>query len=227
MDDPPDGSHRMAQPTPQKSCITQTSRQPSGVERILHLLSVGIILLDRRGRTCFANHSAIEIAHSVRGLTPGETLKAMDDTHQMSLRDMLSKIVHYAQIGQDRVLCYALRRRGQRDSRAELTMVACALDAQDLVTETEAVAAIFISDPQRVSHHSSRLIASQFGLTPAETRIANGLIHGKSPDDIARSLNVSQTTVAFHLRNLYQKTGTHRQAGFVSRVLTATPGIVY
>lgn len=226
MDDPPDDP-QYPQPTLDSRCITRTSRKPRSVEKILHLLSVGIVLLDRGGRTCFANHSAVEIARNLRGLTPGETLKALDDTHQLSLRDMLSKAVYYALIRQDRVLCYALKRRHSRGARAELTMVACALDGDDTVTEADAVAALFITDPQRVSKHSSRLIASQFGLTPAETRIANGLIHGKSPDDIARSLNVSQTTVAFHMRNLYQKTGTHRQAGFVSRVLTATPGIVY
>ena len=226
MDAPPDCTPYL-QPTPDTSCITRTSRKPNGVEKILHMLSVGIVLLDRRGRTCFANHSAIEIARNLRGLTPGETLKALDGTHQLSLRDMLGKVVYCALKRQDRVLCYALKRRNSRGSRGELTMVACALDGDEAVAETDAVAALFITDPQRVSKHSSRLIASQFGLTPAETRIANELIHGKSPEDIARSLNVSQTTVAFHLRNLYQKTGTHRQAGFVSRVLTATPGIVY
>ena len=42
------------------------------------------------------------------------------------------------------------------------------------------------------------------------------LTQGKALATIAGDLNVSRTTIAFHMRNLFQKTGTRRQAGLVA-----------
>ena len=59
-------------------------------------------------------------------------------------------------------------------------------------------------------------ISEQFGLTKAEARIALALTEGKTLAQIAHDLSVSRTTVAYHLRNIFQKTGVRRQAEFVS-----------
>jgi DNA-binding CsgD family transcriptional regulator len=39
------------------------------------------------------------------------------------------------------------------------------------------------------------------------------------PADAAAELGVSQTTIAFHMRNLFQKTGTNRQTDLVALIL--------
>src|SRR5690606_17971188 len=66
------------------------------------------------------------------------------------------------------------------------------------------------------------LLSSTFGLTPAETRVALALSEGTTPSEIAAGLNISRTTVAFHLRNIFQKTGSRRQAELVARLLQIT-----
>lgn len=66
------------------------------------------------------------------------------------------------------------------------------------------------------------LLSSTFGLTPAETRVALALSEGTTPSGIAAGLNISRTTVAFHLRNIFQKTGSRRQAELVARLLQIT-----
>ncbi|WP_168201391.1 helix-turn-helix transcriptional regulator [Qingshengfaniella alkalisoli] len=58
-----------------------------------------------------------------------------------------------------------------------------------------------------------------FGLTPAEARVAGALANGARTVDVAKDLGVSQTTIAFHMRNLFQKTGTNRQADLVALIL--------
>ncbi len=65
-------------------------------------------------------------------------------------------------------------------------------------------------------------IAPSLGLTPAEMRVASALTQGKSLTRIARDTNVSRTTVAFHMRNIFQKTGTNRQAELVALLLRRT-----
>ncbi|MFC3704017.1 response regulator [Devosia honganensis] len=63
--------------------------------------------------------------------------------------------------------------------------------------------------------------SASFGLTPAETRIASALAQGRTPAQIAAGFNISRTTVTFHLRNIFQKTGTSRQAELVAVLLGA------
>lgn len=58
-----------------------------------------------------------------------------------------------------------------------------------------------------------------FGLTPTEARVAGALAKGARTLDVAEMLDVSTTTIAFHMRNLFQKTGTNRQADLVALIL--------
>src|SRR5699024_1507946 len=71
------------------------------------------------------------------------------------------------------------------------------------------------------------LSRDSYELTPAESRVAIALSEGNQPLEVAHSLNISRTTVAFHLRNIYAKTGTNRQAELVALLLqpnsTQTP----
>lgn len=60
---------------------------------------------------------------------------------------------------------------------------------------------------------------NMFGLTPTEARIAGVLAQGRSRAQIANDFGISRTTVAFHMRNIFQKTGTSRQAELVSLLL--------
>lgn len=67
-------------------------------------------------------------------------------------------------------------------------------------------------------------LSETFGLTPAETRIARALVQGKQLVQIATDFGISRTTVAFHLRNIFQKTGTRRQAELVAILLRHKAG---
>lgn len=62
-------------------------------------------------------------------------------------------------------------------------------------------------------------LSASYGMTPAETRIAAALAEGMQLVQIAASFGVSRTTVAFHMRNIFQKTGTNRQAELVAMLL--------
>ncbi|WSH31186.1 helix-turn-helix transcriptional regulator (plasmid) [Rhizobium beringeri] len=53
-----------------------------------------------------------------------------------------------------------------------------------------------------------------YGLTPAETRIFELIARGEAPKAIAKQLGLSASTVKTHIRNIFAKTGTRRQADF-------------
>jgi DNA-binding NarL/FixJ family response regulator len=66
-------------------------------------------------------------------------------------------------------------------------------------------------------------LSASYGLTPAEARIALALVEGKQLAQIAIFFEISRTTVAFHMRNIFQKTGTSRQAELVALLLRGQP----
>jgi DNA-binding NarL/FixJ family response regulator len=85
----------------------------------------------------------------------------------------------------------------------------------------EAVVLLLIDTDQRTKVSGDTLVRL-YNLTPSETRIALHLIDGKRLDQIAEELEVAQTTVVFHLKNLFRKTETNRQADLI-RVLLSVP----
>ena len=60
---------------------------------------------------------------------------------------------------------------------------------------------------------------ADFGLTRAELQVAALLAQGKTLLQIAADLGISRATVAFHLRHIFQKTDTNRQAELVAMLL--------
>ena len=65
------------------------------------------------------------------------------------------------------------------------------------------------------------MLAQLFGFTAAETRVAERLMMGDSPEQAAAFLQVKTATARWHLASIYRKTGTNRQAELVEAVAVA------
>ncbi|HEY4968857.1 MAG TPA: helix-turn-helix transcriptional regulator [Steroidobacteraceae bacterium] len=61
-------------------------------------------------------------------------------------------------------------------------------------------------------------LASWFGLTPAEARLAASLSSGMTPDDYAARRNVSMNAVRFLLKGIYRKTSVGSQAQLIAQI---------
>ena len=66
-------------------------------------------------------------------------------------------------------------------------------------------------------------MAAAFSLTPAETRLVESLLAGRSLKETAAALGVAMTTAKTHLENIFQKTGVKRQAELVRLAARADP----
>lgn len=78
------------------------------------------------------------------------------------------------------------------------------------------VAAVFISnapDPPRLPGDT---LAMLYGFTPAEARIFELIVGGRTPDEIAALLRLKLPTVRTHLSRVLDKTGCTRQAQLVA-----------
>ena len=62
------------------------------------------------------------------------------------------------------------------------------------------------------------VILREFGLTPAELRVLFAIVEIGGVPEAAAVLGISEPTVKTHLKHLFEKTGTHRQADLVKLV---------
>ena len=70
------------------------------------------------------------------------------------------------------------------------------------------------------------LLRCHFGLTLAEARLALHLVAGETLRSAEVKLSMTYETARTHLKNVFKKTGTCRQAELVVVILTALPGCV-
>jgi DNA-binding CsgD family transcriptional regulator len=62
------------------------------------------------------------------------------------------------------------------------------------------------------------VIARTYKLTPTELRVLLAVVEVGGAPEVADALGVAETTVKFHLRRLFDKTGVRRQADLVKLV---------
>lgn len=186
-------------------------------------VSLGMFLLDSERRVVFANQTGRAILDEqdglllssglLRGATPKETnqLKALVD-------DALAAALRGAAPGDGEGGVALPRPSG---ARSLVTLVCPLQRPADAGPEHPAVV-VFVSDPERKPRIPTDLLSRLYGLTPAETRLAVALAEGQRLDEIAENFGVARTTIAFHLRSLFRKTDTNRQADLVA-LFTGNP----
>lgn len=188
----------------------------------LDLIAVGVVLTDRSRQVVFANRAARRLAGEDDGVAIGTTLQPASPDAAGRLRAALRRVTELAGCGTEEQIGLSLPRpSGRRD----LLAIVCALPQEAATGDDGPTSIVFLSDPDRRPTFSDAFIGPLFGLTSAESQLALALAEGKRREDIAREFGISQTTVAFHMRNLFQKTGTHRQADLVALLLVGLAAV--
>jgi DNA-binding CsgD family transcriptional regulator len=81
------------------------------------------------------------------------------------------------------------------------------------------VAIIFVEDPKIVALPSQEDIRVLFDLTRAQSALAREILRGDGVQAAADRLNIARATARTHLLEIFQKTGTSRQAELVRVIL--------
>ena len=80
---------------------------------------------------------------------------------------------------------------------------------------------VFLSDLGQRQLHNKGALAKRFSLTPTELQVASMLTDGLTKQEMCEQMKVSAATMAYHLRNLFSKTDTNRQAELVALLMAA------
>ncbi len=188
--------------------LRQSEQARAGIVRsaglgrhLLQRLSVGVLVFDPDG-------ALIEMNPAAEAILSGDS-RALVNALGEALRQQGSR----AEAGEEDVLSVLLDEAPQRLAQIH----ACPADP---VAGTPATVVVFLADHGFRLPLSADALAKVFGLTPTEARVARHLARGLRPEEIAREMGIATTTTAYHLRNAFGKTGTHRQADLVALLLS-------
>ena len=179
---------------------------------VLDLIALGIVLLDSDGKVIHANRAAQKMAHEADYYSlRRDKLTATDPDCNRALRRTIDEVKAPETEKVGGVILHA------HDSSisALIGKLGCELEP----SRNGAEIAVFLSSPTQSKMVSEELLIDLFSLTPTEARIAALLASGARSSEVAQKLSISATTVSFHMRNLFQKTGTNRQIDLVAMIL--------
>jgi DNA-binding CsgD family transcriptional regulator len=189
----------------------------------LDRMAMGVVILDGEGRVAHLNPAAR------RQLGPGcgvrlvaDQLEFVDPDLEKRLRALRDR--HRDTATEPRRLASDLLRAPRAGEGSPLEIFAVSLDGLDLA-EGGAAIALFLSDADHAKETPASVLLRLYGLTASEARVAGEVLRGSSVDEAAKRLGLKRETVRTHLKHIFAKVGTTRQADLVRLLLTGAAGV--
>lgn len=180
-------------------------------------LAMGVALVKKDLTIVFLNESAKTILdyHPALGVKDGQ-LKAWKNEHQLEL----SEAIEHSIQSESNETKYNARAISLHHSEALAPLSLICGEKSEAPGEVslvsmQDVALLFISDPETNIRVSADVLKQLYELTPAETKLAIGLLNGLNLGEIAELNGNSVTTLRVQLRSIFDKTGVKRQQELV------------
>ena len=184
----------------------------------LNSLTSAMFIVDGTGRIAHANISGNLMVSEANVLrAPGGRLRAADPAADQALLDVFT-----AAGGGDSALgrmgiAIPLKARDDERYVAHVLPLTSA-GRRKAGASYGAVAAIFVRKAALDLPSPPVVIAQQFRLTQAELRVLLSVVEIGGVAEVAEVLGIAETTVKTHLRHVFEKTNTSRQADLVKLV---------
>jgi DNA-binding CsgD family transcriptional regulator/PAS domain-containing protein len=183
------------------------------LESALDQMSTALALIDDTGRVVFANEYARQILSHRDGLfLHKRRLAAQNITENTRLREIVTKAILACQ-GKSITSPGAMLIT--RHTGRSLHLIASPLRSVTHPIPVNAIAALFITDPDRKPSSPVEVLRILFGLTPAEGRLTMSLLDGFSLSEAADLTKVGKETVRSQIKSIFQKTATRRQGELI------------
>jgi DNA-binding CsgD family transcriptional regulator/PAS domain-containing protein len=100
------------------------------------------------------------------------------------------------------------------------TILVCPCRGTMRLGHSDPAAMVFVGDSQAPVAPDEPHLARRYGLTRAEVRLAGALLEGKRLSQYADKAGITRNTAKGYLKQLFNKTGTDRQADLVRLILS-------
>jgi DNA-binding CsgD family transcriptional regulator len=184
-------------------------------------LQQGFLLVDAEARPVFANRIAQALLDSGDAMRlEAGALSSSDQDSGRALRRMISSCAAATSLttGGDIALP---RTTGRLPLNVLVTPVSreMVVAALPWTISRRPVAIVLVSDPETEIRTRLDSLQQRFGLTPAEATFALEIVKGDGRQAAADRLGIAVGTARTHLTNIFDKTGTKRQAELVRLLL--------
>lgn len=190
---------------------------------VLNALPLGIAFIDAQGHVVEANSRAKTAFES------GDAFVSSDgdisiglESGRVKLYDLIEPSVTQRR-GEPHTGTFSIPRR--TGLRPLTVMVVPSPNDIGEATNGDPVAMLFIGDPDHPTEFDHQLIGKLYGLSRAESRVAALVASGYRLDQAAEKLDVAYETVRKHIKQIFGKTGTYRQAELVRMLVTGPAGL--
>lgn len=204
----------------------QAASRLRGFESACERLAFGLLQVDASSRVLWANaagRAALEDGLQL-GVSDGRLVAARaEDTRR------LRNVVHVAaapcgtraRVEKRRFRPLVLRREARASPLFVFVLTASAPAGGVLSGADTGIATLFLVEPRHSPRISPVLLRQLYPFTPAEARLASRLLGGRSIEELAAETGVTRQTVRQHLKQIFHKTDTHRQAELLAVLASA------
>jgi DNA-binding CsgD family transcriptional regulator/PAS domain-containing protein len=188
-------------------------------------IGAGVILVDRTSKVLYANRMAETLLERQHGLAvDADGLTAADPQGRRTLRRLVGSCAEFSlEAGPGGAV-----ELKQGEGHASLRVIVAPFRPDDIglnmgwLGMARPSAILIIYDTEQESAVRKERLRNRFGLTPAEVRIFELIVVGKTPAEISGQLGLSLATVRTHLSRVFEKTGCARQADLVAMASKVT-----
>ncbi len=210
--------------------IALLRRRNDTLEGLFDRLSLGVALVDSDGRLHYRNRAARTMFARCDGLVERNGLLT---AHDATATRALLRLIIAAAVGapEGETLTLPSEKDGQSYALLATRQLAplnapvlddwmasgrpptpARLNGGDLIL-------LLIRDPHQSADGNFAAVRQHFALTICESKLLEALTFGERLNDFCRRRGISPNTGKFHLRSLFAKTGTHRQADLIRRTI--------
>ena len=189
----------------------------TSLTQLLDNALIGVLALDRWGRIVETNARALRILRRGDGLIDRDgILHARSPSDHATLQRLLARALpHWGQTVSGGSMTIQ-----RSSSRFPLTLHISPVSHRADFGARRIAALVLLVDPVERPQIDPACLATTFGLTRAESRVAAALAAGHSVRDIAVATHRTQATVRTHVKQLHRKLSVHTQADLVRLILT-------
>jgi len=207
--------------------VQARERQLNGA---LNLLALGIVIVDAELRPVFANRFAERIFGERDGLlVHRRTLQAAKADATRALHKAIKSAIALASARSlddarpidisEAAAIIALPRPTRRRALIARVLPLPTEPVHGAMAPPAARAVVLIMRPRESSRIDVDVVASSLRLTPRQAALAALLAGGTSLRHAAASLGVTIETARWHLKEIFERTDTHRQADLIRLVM--------